>query len=373
MAVRQGRYKHKAYTVNASLILILLSILLTGCVQPQSSLLATATVALTQPPIETPTLTNAELGATKVAEIEQDVQRIAAIETQWAQGTPFIFTPIPIPTSEPMETPIRGLSGCGSVNRTYDFAGCWAWRINDEYLFVQSGVRKVEPSQGILRVYTTTLDQLEGGPEHFYDAPSGVGRINIAHANWPEMTLIELHEDNSLPSTTLEFNLLTRSWEEPASCQLYPLVLNADFIGGLRVHFGVGEMSYGATSSDFGWLDWTGPAVSDTLASSLTPPGDSDAYINPDDPQDHTVSVGDWVAGRPEVSGDQDVDLALSSMRESNYRYVFPLWDQVSGDGDSLRYRISGFAWASLEDFSVGQPNTVTMRYWGQAMCPNNP
>ena len=74
-------------------------------------------------------------------------------------------------------------------------------------------------------------------------------------------------------------------------------------------------------------------------------PGDSVGYVNPDNPNDHTVSVGDWVLGRPEVSHSPDVESAFAGFAGSYFIVAVPVWDRSSGQGDTLRYHVSDFAW----------------------------
>jgi hypothetical protein len=192
------------------------------------------------------------------------------------------------------------------------------------------------------------------------------------------MTLIT---DRESPITTIvTFNLLTRQWEQPqAQCALYPLALHTNVVngGGYRVdeaRYAVRESLYGMGHSSFGWLSWDGDMGVQRLATSLTLPGNSLAYINPNDPTDHTVSVGDWVLGRSEVTGSQVVSDALATLFSNHYKLVVPLWDQATNEGGTLRYRISGFAWVyGVEDYSVAQPNHIALRYWGPATCPHAP
>ena len=47
----------------------------------------------------------------------------------------------------------------------------------------------------------------------------------------------------------------------------------------------------GTQPGNFGWLTWTGDNGLPALVTSLTPPGDSHTYINPNDPLDHIVSI----------------------------------------------------------------------------------
>jgi hypothetical protein len=199
------------------------------------------------------------------------------------------------------------------------------------------------------------------------------------------MTLITSHpDDDSIPVVTFLFNLETRTWEEPSQCQLFPIALNADLLQGLTDHWGLHDATYGMDSRDFGWLTWDGSTVTDTLALSLTPAGDSSIYTNPDDPSDHTVSTGDWVPGRPEVEGSNNqgleramIDLAIGddeySTTTSYLGLTVPLWDQAERQGDRIRYHVSGFAWISVDRYSLAQPNLVSISYGGRTTCPNAP
>lgn len=98
------------------------------------------------------------------------------------------------------------------------------------------------------------------------------------------------------------------------------------------------------TSGNFGWLFWADVPSSDALKASMTPPGDSYTYINPEDPSDHTINLGDWVQG---ATGNMQ---ALASILDTYWvgtgqAMVIPLYDTTnSGTGANLNYRVAGFA-----------------------------
>jgi hypothetical protein len=92
-----------------------------------------------------------------------------------------------------------------------------------------------------------------------------------------------------------------------AACNLYPIALHVAALDGVRPGDTIFDIYNGQGPGNFGWLTWTGDNDVPALVTSLTPPGNSGAYINPDDPNDHTVSIGDWIQGKPGVSDSSDV------------------------------------------------------------------
>jgi len=144
--------------------------------------------------------------------------------------------------------------------------------------------------------------------------------------------------------------------------------------GGTEARYILRQSTYGLADGNFGWLTWDGSTTDEALAVSLTLPGNNYIYANPNDPTDHTVSAGDWVLGRSEVSSSQVVSNALASLAASNYKVVVPVWDQAIGQGNNVRYHVSGFAWVyGIQEYSVDHPNRIAMRYWAPAACPNSP
>ncbi|HEY0734296.1 MAG TPA: hypothetical protein VGD69_05280, partial [Herpetosiphonaceae bacterium] len=98
------------------------------------------------------------------------------------------------------------------------------------------------------------------------------------------------------------------------SCALYPIALYVGSLNAVPVDTEIVDLLNGTGPGNFGWLTWTGGQSAPTLATSLTPPGDSHTYTNPNNPQDRRVSVGEWVRGTPGVSAGSAVRAALAQL-----------------------------------------------------------
>jgi hypothetical protein len=310
-------------------------------------------------------------------------QTIQARDTNFALGTPYPTLEMNRPSSG--FVPL-GIGSCGAPGPSaYEYQNCWIGTPKEgEYLRVYAAAPKNNLEQGVLQVFTTTIDTGDFGPKQYYNTPTRSGQIGIANVNWPHMTVVGGSPDPRIPPINFYFNLETRTWEEPTQCQLFPIALSADLFEGVTNYFEVHEANYGIASRNFGWLTWDGSTITDTLVASLTPPGDNHLYTNPDDPSDHTVSIGDWVLDRPEVDGASSpeveramLDLAIGddaySTTTSYLAVTVPLWDQAVQQGESIRYHISGFAWISVDRYRLDQPNHLSIYYGGRTTCPNAP
>ncbi len=101
---------------------------------------------------------------------------------------------------------------------------------------------------------------------------------------------------------------------------------------------------------------------------SLTPPGDSKGYVNPADPADHEVSVGDWIRSRTGVVDSAAVRAALAGLRGE--RITVPVWDEAGGSGSGTLYRASGFACVRLVDDQLSSSGWISAVYEGAGPCP---
>ncbi len=155
----------------------------------------------------------------------------------------------------------------------------------------------------------------------------------------------------------------------PASgaCTLYPIALHNDSLVGVNVGDILTDMLNGNQPGNFGWLTWTGDNSVPVLAASLTPPGNSHTYVNPYDPNDHIVSIDDWVEGKPGVSNAHSVRDALDELMTLDI--TIPVWDAVAGNGANTNYQVSAFVTVRLLDYNLVKQDRMTLQFLGYTTC----
>jgi RHS repeat-associated protein len=151
------------------------------------------------------------------------------------------------------------------------------------------------------------------------------------------------------------------------TCSLYPVALSAQQLSNAAPGVVLSNIFNGTQPGNFGWLSWGGSPSEPTLVTSLTPPGDSSTYVNPDNPSDHLLHIGDWVGSKPGVSNSKNVRDALNVLETMDI--TVPVWDQARGSGATAAYRISGFARVRLLSYQLPQQNRITARFLGMASC----
>jgi len=151
------------------------------------------------------------------------------------------------------------------------------------------------------------------------------------------------------------------------TCALYPLGISSQALSGVASGTIISNILNGAQPGNFGWLTWAGSPSVPTLVASLTPPGDSETYINPDDTDDHVVSIGDWVQGKPGVSNSRNVRDALDELKTLDI--VVPVWSQTRGQGNNADYRVCAFARVRLLSYNLPGQNRITARFLGFTSC----
>lgn len=142
-----------------------------------------------------------------------------------------------------------------------------------------------------------------------------------------------------------------------------------------KVHDGFG-------SGNFGWLLWNEgrPASANTLADSLSWPGDSidysdhgdhsispatplyphivRGYVEPTNALDTALHVGDWVAANTGSVNANAVRDALAShvdLANSGRTLRLLVWDDAEQQGNNGRYKIIGFIVVKLHGYSLSQ------------------
>lgn len=373
---------------------LILAILLASCGHPDQTL---DEVPPTLSPSTNPTVIDPELDprpiptfspeqATAIAEKLQPPEHYRATVAALPPG------PVdgPFPTDEPRPTPtlVLGIKtspdDCNNEatsKETFFALNCWSAIFNGVHITVRAGGEEQDSSSGEVQqggviVYTRTLDLSNPMPQvsQIYETPTRAGWVTIVQVDGTRLTL---QADNG---ATFVFDLTTRTWVRPdthatvtatpaPTCELYPIALHASALDGAVMHDEIQDILNGTDAGNFGWLTWSGDQGNAALVQSLTPPGNSQSYANPDNPADHTPTQGDWVRGRPGVDNAQAVRSALESLVNSYSLIVVPVWDQASGHGSTLRYHIVGFVWVIITAYHLPDQQRISALYWGPATC----
>ncbi len=151
------------------------------------------------------------------------------------------------------------------------------------------------------------------------------------------------------------------------ACNLYPIALHEGTVAAVPPGTALTNILNGLGPGNFGWLTWAGSPSVTALAQSLTPPGDSNTFVNPDNPNDNVVSVGDWVKGVPGVNNSSAIRTALDSL--IGVPISVPVWSEVQGQGSGVRYRVIGYAQVEISGYSLPGQNRVSAVYLGSVAC----
>jgi hypothetical protein len=123
----------------------------------------------------------------------------------------------------------------------------------------------------------------------------------------------------------------------------------------------------GVLSQDFSWVTWTGEPSQPTLVASLVPPGNSTNYVNPDNPTDHEVNIGDWIVGRPGVPNSIDIRDGLDNLHDVDL--IVPIFDEVRGTEDAPAYHVSGFVTIRIIGYHLPDKNRISVLFLGFTNC----
>ena len=89
--------------------------------------------------------------------------------------------------------------------------------------------------------------------------------------------------------------------------------------------------------------------------------------MNPDDPSDHQISIGDWVSAKPGVSNSKGVRDALDALKSVDI--TVPVWDLTRGSGDHAAYRVANFARVRLISYQLPGQNRISVQFLGFTTC----
>ncbi len=182
-------------------------------------------------------------------------------------------------------------------------------------------------------------------------------------------TLVPSATNTSTPASTSTPALPT--FAPPMGCNLYPIALSAQSLEGMNYPSYISNILNGTQPGNFGWLSWTGDPSEPTLVTSLTPPGNSNTYINPNDPTDHTLSANDWVSGKPGVSNSSAVRQALDALKAIDIDV--PVWDATKGNGNNTEYHVSAFARVRITDYQLPKQNQISAIFLGYSCGSGTP
>jgi hypothetical protein len=125
------------------------------------------------------------------------------------------------------------------------------------------------------------------------------------------------------------------------------------------------------------FLRWDNCSSSACLVNSLTYPGNSHIYVNPDDPDDNELNINDWVpifTGNVAAAGS-----ALSEHITAGRTLRFILYDEFQGSGSDVQIQIAQFATFRLLGYNLMGSQKwflVEFVHWddacGQPVPPSN-
>ncbi|HHL31971.1 MAG TPA: tandem-95 repeat protein, partial [Oceanospirillales bacterium] len=153
-------------------------------------------------------------------------------------------------------------------------------------------------------------------------------------------------------------------------CHLYPLALSAenledaesgDFISLASTEIG----------NHHGLLTWTGNNAASSLIASLTMPGNSDTYLNPDNNSDNRLDAGDWVRGLAGANDSAAVLNAMDSLVGENL--IVPLWSDTRNVNGNLDYQMTGFAKIQLTAYQLHSPSSISYIFHNTLHCKDYP
>jgi hypothetical protein len=151
------------------------------------------------------------------------------------------------------------------------------------------------------------------------------------------------------------------------TCPSFPIALSAQTLDGLATNTIITDIVNGEQLDNFGWLSWTGDESEPTLVTSLTAPGDSSNYVNPDDPTDLELDPGNWVTGFVGVSNRSSLRNALGALL--GVEIIVPVFDDVRDNGVTVAYHVVGFAQVQLVDYHLPSQNRISVLFLGFTDC----
>lgn len=147
-------------------------------------------------------------------------------------------------------------------------------------------------------------------------------------------------------------------------CPLMPIALDKQTLENATIGDHLEDIYNGTQPGNFGWLSWTGDTSATSLHESLTIPGTSDQYINPDTGEAGFVVPGVNVMGLTGVDNSSSVRDDLDILMTTDI--LVPVWDTAHDTGSNAYYHIVGFAKVRLTGYSLSS-GWISARFLGMA------
>jgi cell division septation protein DedD len=122
----------------------------------------------------------------------------------------------------------------------------------------------------------------------------------------------------------------------------------------------------GGGSGNFGWVTWDGTANATSLAGMLSNLVGY-TYVNPNDPSDNSLELGDWVMGNTGISNASSVRTALDG--HLGAEVIVLVWGDYTGSGGGAAYRTVGYSRVILTGYNLPAKN-ITATFLGR--CDRN-
>ncbi|MBV6390993.1 MAG: hypothetical protein KPEEDBHJ_00197 [Anaerolineales bacterium] len=145
------------------------------------------------------------------------------------------------------------------------------------------------------------------------------------------------------------------------TCSLYPIALSQNSLLNRNPGDKIEDILNGTQPGNFGWLTWTGGQSTNDLVTSLTPPGNSQTYVNPNNSSDHQITNGDLVMGKVGNSNSQSIRNALNNLK--GRQIIVPVWNYTSGQGDNTYYQIVSFVKVEILDYELQGTDEISVRF----------
>ncbi len=166
-------------------------------------------------------------------------------------------------------------------------------------------------------------------------------RVRNNASNWRKTTA-----GCALLVVQMVFGHVSQAETPSQNCELYPFALSWHSVSNTATGATLNNLADG---SGFAWLSWNGQTSKKALLRSLTPPGTSSDYKDPDDANDRVLNLGDWVRATSAENA-KDVRHALDDLKGVDV--VVPVWDQKRSKSNK-GYRVYTYARVSLVDYNL--------------------